>query len=438
MINFLKKDVFFVTDVQIYNTYIYHLKTIILRFEEFKLNEDLLQGLDSMGFREATPVQDQTIPVILQDRDLIACAQTGTGKTAAFILPVIHKIRTENNSGLSTLVIAPTRELAQQIDQQIQGLGYFASISSIPVYGGGDGVSWAVQKRSLVSGVNIVVATPGRLIAMLGSSGVDFSSVKYLILDEADRMLDMGFFDDIMRIISYLPAKRQTLLFSATMPPRIEQLASKILKNPVRINLSLSKPAEGIVQQAFVLYENQKEKMLFHILKDPDYESVLVFASTRIKVKQISELLKSRSLDVKPFHSDLEQNERQEILRLFKNRKLRIIVATDVLSRGIDVDNISLVVNFDAPGDPEDYVHRVGRTARAAKTGKAITFIGEKEQRKFAQVEKLIGYKVDKPGIPEKLGKTPDYLPEKKQSSGKSNNAVRRNKRQRPKFKRKN
>ncbi|MFW6351661.1 MAG: DEAD/DEAH box helicase [Bacteroidota bacterium] len=408
-----------------------------MKFEDFKLNEDLLEGLDSMGYGEATPVQDQAIPVILEGRDLIACAQTGTGKTAAFILPLIHKIRTENNSGLSTLVIAPTRELAQQIDQQIQGLGYFASISSISVYGGGDGVSWAVQKRSLVSGVNIVVATPGRLIAMLGSSGVDFSSVKYLVLDEADRMLDMGFFDDIMRIISYLPEKRQTLLFSATMPPRIEQLASKILKKPFRINLSLSKPAEGIVQQAYVLYEDQKEKMLFHILKDPDYESVLVFASTRVKVKQISELLRSKSLDVKPFHSDLEQTERQEILRLFKNRKLRIIVATDVLSRGIDVDNISLVINFDAPGDPEDYVHRVGRTARAAKTGKAITFIGEKEQRKFAQVEKLIGYQVDKPTTPEKLGKTPGYSPERS-TPNKTNNSFRRKKRQGAKPWRKN
>jgi len=424
--------------VSFQKTIIYHLKAILLKFEDFKLNEDLLEGLDSMGFSDATPVQDQAIPVILEGRDLIACAQTGTGKTAAFILPLIHKIRTEQNSGLSTLVIAPTRELAQQIDQQIQGLGYFASISSIPVYGGGDGVSWAVQKRSLVSGVNIVVATPGRLIAMLGSSGVDFSSVKYLVLDEADRMLDMGFFDDIMRIISYLPEKRQTLLFSATMPPRIEQLAAKILKKPFRINLSFSKPAEGIVQQAFVLYEDQKEKMLFHILKDPDYESVLVFASTRVKVRQISELLKSRSLDVKPFHSDLEQTERQEILRLFKNRKLRIIVATDVLSRGIDVDNISLVINFDAPGDPEDYVHRVGRTARAAKTGKAITFIGEREQRKFAQVEKLIGYQVDKPNVPEKLGKTPEYLPERRNTQNKTNNSFRRKKRQRAKPGRKN
>ncbi|MFW5757170.1 MAG: DEAD/DEAH box helicase [Bacteroidota bacterium] len=409
-----------------------------MKFEDFKLNKDLLAGLDSMGFSEATPVQDRAIPVILEGRDLIACAQTGTGKTAAFILPLIHKIRTENNSGLSTLVIAPTRELAQQIDQQIQGLGYFASISSIPVFGGGDGVSWAVQKRSLVSGVNIVVATPGRLIAMLGSSGVDFSSVKYLVLDEADRMLDMGFFDDIMRIISYLPEKRQTLLFSATMPPRIEQMASKILKKPFRINLSLSKPAEGIIQQAFVLYEEQKEKMLFHILQDPDFESVLVFASTRVKVKQISELLRSRSLDVKAFHSDLEQTERQEIIRLFKNRKLRIIVATDVLSRGIDVDNISLVINFDAPGDPEDYVHRVGRTARAAKTGKAITFIGEKEQGKFAQVEKLIGYQVEKSSVPEKLGKTPEYLPERRKPHNKKKNSFKRKKRKGAKPGRKN
>lgn len=373
-----------------------------------------MDGLNAMGFKEATPVQQQAIPFILENKDLLACAQTGTGKTAAFILPVLHKIITEKSTGVNTLVIVPTRELAIQIDQQIEGLGYFVPVSSMAVFGGGDGVTWEAQKKSLVLGADIVVATPGRLIAMLGIGKIDFSTLKHLVLDEADRMLDMGFFEDIMKIISYLPAKRQTLLFSATMPPKIETLANKILSQPLKINLSLSKPAKGINQQAYVVYNKQKNDLLAHILQTPDFDSVLIFASTKVKVKQIDELLRGKGFSCKAFHSDLEQSVRADILREFKNRHLRIIVATDVLARGIDVDNISLVLNYDAPGDPEDYVHRVGRTARAAKTGVAVTFIGEEEQRKFAGVERLIGDFVPKIELPEHVGKGPEYNPGKR------------------------
>lgn len=370
-----------------------------------------------MGFKQATPVQQQTIPLILENKDVLACAQTGTGKTAAFILPILNKITQQKTKGINTLVIVPTRELAMQIDQQIEGLGYFVSVSSMAIYGGGDGISWEAQRKSLLTGADIVVATPGRLIAMLGAGKTDFSTLKHLVLDEADRMLDMGFFDDIMRIIGHLPEKRQTLMFSATMPPKIETLAHKILKNPLKINLSLSKPAEGIRQMAYVVYNKQKDELLQKILQNPDFDSILIFASTKIKVKQIDEMLRRQKLQSKAFHSDLEQDVRAEILRNFKNRHLRIIVATDVLARGIDVDNISLVVNYDAPGDPEDYVHRVGRTARAAKTGVAITFIGDDEQRKFAGVERLIATSVPKATLPEGIGKGPDYNPDRKSSS---------------------
>jgi ATP-dependent RNA helicase RhlE len=390
-----------------------------LLFSDLNLNDQLMEGLNAMNFRQATPVQQHAIPVILQEKDLLACAQTGTGKTAAFILPILHKIIEQKHTehGLNTLVIVPTRELAIQIDQQVEGLSYFVNVTSMAVYGGGDGVSWEAQRKSLVTGADIVVATPGRLIAMLTSGKINMSTLKHLVLDEADRMLDMGFFEDIMRIISYLPVNRQTLMFSATMPPKIEILANKILQNPHKINLSLSKPAEGISQQAYVVYDKQKDPLLLSILENPDYDSVLVFVSTRQKVKQLADILKAKKLNVMAFHSDLEQNVRGEILRDFKNRKLRIIVATDVLARGIDVDNISLVINYDAPGDPEDYVHRVGRTARAAKTGVAVTFIGQDDQRKFAGVERLIGAFVPKMDIPEAMGKGPEYNPAAKHHS---------------------
>jgi len=387
-----------------------------LNFQELNLDSRILEGLDAMGFKAATPIQEQAIPAILNQKDILACAQTGTGKTAAFILPVIHKIINAEGKGINTLVIVPTRELAQQIDQQIEGLAYFAPVTSMAVFGGGDGLSWEAQKKSLKEGVDIVVATPGRLLAMMNMDILDFSCLRHLILDEADRMLDMGFHDDILKIIRALPPHRQNLLFSATMPPKMASMARKILVDPVFINLSLSKPAEGVSQQAYVLYDNQKDKLLLDLLKNPDFDPVLIFASTKIKVKRLGDLLKQQKVDVKAFHSDLEQKEREGILRDFKNRNLRVIVATDVLSRGIDVDNISLVINYDAPGDPEDYVHRVGRTARAARTGVAITFVGIEDQRKFSMVERLIGYEVPKPALPQWLGEAPAYSPSSRSS----------------------
>lgn len=366
-----------------------------------------------MGYKQPTPIQQQAIPLILQNEDLIACAQTGTGKTAAYILPIIHKITQSTERGLNTLVIAPTRELAVQIDQQIEGFSYFVNVSSIAVYGGGDGVTWEIQKKALMQGADIVIATPGRLIAQLGSGAIKFDKLKHLILDEADRMLDMGFHDDIVRIISHLPKERQTLLFSATMPPKIRELAKRILQNPKEVTIAVSKPAEGINQQAYSVYDTQKEKLLEGILENDAYQSIIIFASTKENVKKLGHLLRKKGLSVKAFHSDLEQMEREMIMNEFKSRKLRILVGTDILSRGIDVEGVSLVVNYDSPPDPEDYVHRIGRTARAATQGTAITFINPKDQRKFARIEKLIEKEVPKIPLPEGLGEGPVYDPAK-------------------------
>lgn len=286
-----------------------------------------------MGYKQPTPIQQQAIPLILQNEDLIACAQTGTGKTAAYILPIIHKITQSTERGLNTLVIAPTRELAVQIDQQIEGFSYFVNVSSIAVYGGGDGVTWEIQKKALMQGADIVIATPGRLIAQLGSGAIKFDKLKHLILDEADRMLDMGFHDDIVRIISHLPKERQTLLFSATMPPKIRELAKRILQNPKEVTIAVSKPAEGINQQAYSVYDTQKEKLLESILENDAYQSIIIFASTKENVKKLGQLLRKKGLSVKAFHSDLEQMEREMIMNEFKSRKLRILVGTDILDR---------------------------------------------------------------------------------------------------------
>ncbi len=383
-----------------------------MTFHDFHFNAKLQEGLDSMGYAKPTPIQEQAIPIILQNKDVIACAQTGTGKTAAYILPVLHKIIHTDHRHLNTLVIAPTRELAQQIDQQIEGFAYFTGVSSIPVYGGGDGATWDQQRKALDHGADIVIATPGRLIALLAGGTVKLQHLKHLILDEADRMLDMGFFDDIVRIISYLPAERQTLLFSATMPPRIRQLANKILNHPVEINISIAKPAEGILQQAYLVYDTQKVALLRKLLKEGAYSSVLIFASTKENVKKLDQTLRKAGLPVRAFHSDLEQTEREEIMRGFKSKQINIIIGTDVLSRGIDVEGISLVVNFDVPPDPEDYVHRVGRTARAETTGTAITFINDKDQRKFSSIENMIGATIPKLSLPESMGVAPLYQPE--------------------------
>jgi ATP-dependent RNA helicase RhlE len=335
-------------------------------FQDFNFNEQLLEGVLSMGYTTPTPIQAMAIPAILNGDDLIACAQTGTGKTASYLLPVLNYICNTHKHHTTALILAPTRELAQQIDQQVEGLAYFTGVSSQAVFGGGDGMAYEQQRRGIQNNVNIIIATPGRLIAHLTSGVLKFNDITHLVLDEADRMLDMGFSDDIMRIIGYLPKKRQTLLFSATMPPRIRTLAKAILTDPQQINIALSQPAAGIDQQIYRLHDGQKTPLLKMLLKDGGYLSSIIFASRKEIVKSLYKELKSAHISVAAFHSDLQQNEREEILLKFKNKQLPVIIGTDALSRGIDVEGIDLVVNYDVPGDPEDYVHRIGRTARAA------------------------------------------------------------------------
>jgi len=364
-----------------------------------------------MGYKKPTPIQEQAIPVILKNKDLIACAQTGTGKTAAYLLPIIHHILKAPTRHLNTLIIAPTRELILQIDQQIDGMGYFCSVGSIAIYGGNDGMTWEKQKHALREGVDIVCATPGRLIALLQNGDINFEHLQHLVLDEADRMLDMGFFDDIKSIINYLPKKRQTILFSATMPPKIRMLANQIANEPEQINIAISKPAAGIVQQVYIVYDSQKESLVKLILKNKDFQSVIIFSSTKDNVKLLERTLRQVDGSVKAFHSDLEQVEREEIMRDFKAKKIRVLIGTDILSRGIDVDGISLVINYNAPPDPEDYIHRIGRTARAEKAGVAITLVNERDQIKLSKIEDLMGFEVARMTIPSELGPGPEYNP---------------------------
>lgn len=391
-----------------------------MKFTEFGLDERLQEGIDSMGYENATPVQEQVIVPILQGKDIIASAQTGTGKTAAFLLPVINKIITEPHEAhlINAVVIVPTRELAVQIAQTMEGLSYFTDVSSIAVYGGSDGTSFTTEKKALSSGVDMVICTPGRMIAHLNMGYVKMQAVKYLILDEADRMLDMGFHDDIMKIISFLPKQRQNLLFSATMPMKMRELARKILHHPLEINIAISKPPEQIVQEAFILYEPQKIPLVKDILRRKDFQSVIIFCSRKSNVKQLSAELKRSKFSIGEIHSDLEQDTREQVLQDFRNKKLKILVATDILSRGIDIEEIDLVINYDVPNDGEDYVHRIGRTARAASTGTAYTFVTEAEQQKFSQIENLLGSPVTKAMVPEQFGPTPAYNPRKSRPSG--------------------
>ena len=382
-----------------------------MTFDDFNFDEQLLEGLYSMGYRKPTPIQEQSIPIILERKDLIACAQTGTGKTASYLLPILHHLTCEAKGHINALVLAPTRELAQQIDQQVEGLAYFTGASSIAVYGGGDGIIYEQQRRALNEGVDIIIATPGRLIAHLISGTIKLDDLQHLVLDEADRMLDMGFYDDLMRIISYLPENRQTLLFSATMPPKIRTLAARILKDPQQVNIATSQPAVGVLQQAYMTYDPQKITLVSKLLKNIDYKSVIIFASTKDKVKELDRTFRRAGIKAEAFHSDLDQEQRETILRAFKARQLPVIIGTDVLSRGIDVEGISLVINFDVPPDPEDYIHRIGRTARAETTGTAITFVNEKDQRKFAAIEKFIGKEIAKIPLPEEMGEAPLYQP---------------------------
>jgi superfamily II DNA/RNA helicase len=385
-----------------------------LSFKDY-FEPELLEGLDSMGFEKPTPIQEQAIPVILENRDLIACAQTGTGKTAAFLLPIMNKIIKSHSDTINTLVIVPTRELAIQIDTALQGFAYFTPVTSIAIYGGSDGTSYEQEKKALTQGANIIIATPGRLIAHINQGYVKFGTLKHLVLDEADRMLDMGFSDDLNRIISFLPSNRQTLLFSATMPPKIRTLADKILKSPEKINIAVSKPAERVMQGAYVVHNTQKVELIRQLLTGKKLKSIIIFSSTKSKVKELEKELKKLGMNVSAIHSDLTQDQRNEVMRNFRNRKLQILVATDILSRGIDIDSIELVINFDVPGDAEDYIHRVGRTARAEATGVALTLIGPADQRKFKSIEDLIGSEVKKLPLPPSLGEGPEYEPEKQQ-----------------------
>lgn len=384
-----------------------------MTFDEFGFEDEIMDGLDAMNFREATPVQEKAIPVIMEGKDMIACAQTGTGKTAAFILPLMNRMLLNGTGGnkVRAIIVTPTRELAQQIDLQFEGFSYFAPISTVAVSGGGDGASWEQQKRGLKLGADVVIATPGRLISHLKISNIDLSGVEYFILDEADRMLDMGFYDDIMDICSYLPKQRQTLMFSATMPPKIRQLAKNILHDPVEVSVAVSKPNDAIHQSAYICYETQKIGIIEHIFANQTVGKTIVFASSKVKCKEVAFTLKRKKYKVAAMHSDLLQEDRDRVMLDFKNNKIDILVATDIVARGIDIDQIELVINYDVPRDPEDYIHRIGRTARASAQGNAITFVSEKEQEKFARIEKFLGYEIEKETLPASLGEAPEYQP---------------------------
>ncbi len=382
-----------------------------MTFKDFNFETNLQEGLDSMGFENPTPIQEQAIPIIQNNKDLIGCAQTGTGKTAAFLLPILNKLSVNPTESVNTLIVVPTRELALQIDQALQGFSYFTSVSSIAIYGGSDGIVFEKERRALTDGANIIIATPGRLMAHLNMGYVKFDNVETLILDEADRMLDMGFVDDILKITTYLPKQRQTLMFSATMPSAIRTLATKLLHNPEHISISISKPAEGVIQGAYLVYDTQKNALIKSLLEGKELTSVIIFVSTKLKVKELERDLQKAHLKAKAIHSDLEQNEREEVLRNFRSKQLQILVATDILSRGIDIEVIGLVINYDVPGDAEDYIHRIGRTARAASTGVALTFINEYDQQKFLQIETLIGSEVKKLPLPPSIGQGPEYTP---------------------------
>ncbi len=388
-----------------------------MNFTDFGLDESLIESIAATGYEVATPIQEKVIPEILKGHDIIASAQTGTGKTAAFLLPIIHRLLQHRNEGqVNALVIVPTRELAIQIAQNLEGFSYFTSVSSIAVYGGNDGMNFATEKQALSHGVDLVICTPGRMIAHLNMNYAKLDGLQFLVLDEADRMLDMGFHDDIMRIISRLPAKRQNLLFSATMPEKIRQLAKKILHNPVEVNIAISRPPDKIVQEAFVVFETQKLSLLQYLLKHSKFKMVLIFCSRKQSVKQLTRELRRARFPIAEIHSDLDQANREDVLMRFKSGRIPILVATDILSRGIDIDNIDLVINYDVPHDGEDYIHRIGRTARAESDGMAITFISEKEQNRFATIEALLQKEVTKAAVPQELGPVPEYRPRQKRA----------------------
>ena len=376
-------------------------------FDELDINDDLLDALDIMNFVECTPIQERAIPLVLEGRDILASAQTGTGKTAAYLLPVLELLSRGGSpeNKVNALVLVPTRELAQQVDQLLAGFAYYQDTTWIAIYGGNDGVAFAQQQRALEQGGDIAIATPGRLLSLLRHCKVDLSKVDFLILDEADRMLDIGFYDDIMEIISYLPKERQTLMFSATFPTDVEKLARQVLRNPAEVKIAVSKPAEGITQSVYILHEEQKLALVMDMFAKQERGKGIIFASSKEKVRDLYHALCRSGLKVAQIHSDLENAERTQTLLDFKNNKIQLLVATDVVSRGIDIDDIEFVVNYDVPAQPEDYVHRIGRTARAGARGEGITFVTPKDKPRLDKIEKLLEKSIQRGKLPEEVAK---------------------------------
>lgn len=388
-------------------------------FYDLELSDPILDALDDMNFTETTPIQEHAIPPILEGRDVIGVAQTGTGKTAAYLLPVLSELSYGDypKGNINCVIMSPTRELAQQIDQAMQGFAYHLDdISSVAVYGGNDGIRYEQEKRGMQNGADVVIATPGRLISHLSLGNIDLSHVSFFILDEADRMLDMGFYDDIVQIVKYLPKDRQTIMFSATMPPKIQELAHSILRDPVEIKLAVSKPADKIHQLACICYEAQKIGIIRHLFSEKKPERVIIFAGSKVKVKDLNIALQRNKFNCKAMHSDLTQAERDEVMYAFRSGRIDILVATDIVARGIDIDDITLVINYDVPHDAEDYVHRIGRTARAGAGGKAVTLVNEKDQKEFQKIERFLERSIERLLVPSELGEAPEYkaIPSKK------------------------
>ena len=390
-----------------------------MTFDELDLSDDILDALDAMHFSECTPIQEQAIPAVLEGRDLIAVAQTGTGKTAAYLLPVIDRLASQPEpDAINCIVMSPTRELAQQIDRQMEGFSYFLPVNSVAIYGGTDGATFAQQQRGLKMGADVVIATPGRLLAHMSMGYVDLSKVQVLILDEADRMLDMGFYDDIMQIVAATPATRQTLMFSATMPPKIKQMAQKILNHPAEVKIAVSRPADSIDQSAVVCHERQKTPILRHLFETKAGRRVIVFAASKLKVKELNRELRRAGYKSAEMHSDLEQDRRDEVMQDFRSARIDVLVATDILARGIDIDDIAMVVYYEVPREAEDYVHRIGRTARAGAGGSAVTLVGERDQQRFAGIEEFLGKPVRREDIPAEFGSLPEFRPDGRAGAG--------------------
>ncbi len=397
-------------------------------FDELPLNDDILDALDDMNLVECTPIQEMSIPEIFAGKDLLASAQTGTGKTAAYLLPILEKISSGalDASKVNALILVPTRELAQQVDQLLSGFAYYLNVTWIPIFGGGDGVAFSQQQKALKAGCDIVVATPGRLISILRTYDIDLSALDMLVLDEADRMLDIGFYDDIMEIVKYINHQCQTLLFSATYPKTVEKLALNILRNPAQVKISVSKPAEGIAQYICLVNDNQKSALLCALAKSQSWKRAIIFASSKISVKNLYKQLLRRKIKVAQIHSDLDNDTRSDVILNFKNGKVDMLVATDVVARGIDIDNVDVVVNYDVPSHPEDYVHRVGRTARAGATGVAFTFVNEKDKFRMAKIESFIDKEITRASVVDVLKDAVD-LPVDNIESMRINKKTRRN-----------